>query len=386
MSSPRIAYLPDSFHEVNGVGHTSRNFAAYAQRQGIPFLCIRAGHRAQAFEQQAEFRSLELKRSALAVPLEQDLHFDPLFFRHAALISHHLRAFRPDVIHITGPSELGIFGAYFAHKLEVPLAASWHTNVHEYAARRSKWLTKLLGSLGPKTEHAIEAGVLDATTRFYHLAKVLYAPNPELCALLERKTQRPCHLMQRGVETELFTPAKRTRPNSDVDNEVVLGYVGRLSIEKNVALLPRIDAQLRARGLHARWVIIGHGAEQEPLRAAMPTAQFPGVLRGDALATAYANMDAFVFPSHTDTFGNVILEALASGVPAIVTPDGGPAHIVRDGITGRIARDEDFAEAITNVLSANLQTAAREYALGCSWDAVFDRVLAAYPLKPKPEA
>jgi glycosyltransferase involved in cell wall biosynthesis len=121
----------------------------------------------------------------------------------------------------------------------------------------------------------------------------------------------------------------------------------------------------------------------------MPTASFPGVLRGDALATAYANMDAFVFPSHTDTFGNVILEALASGVPAIVTPDGGPAHIVRDGITGRIARvvrdeAEEFAEAIQQVLAANLQSAARAYALGCSWDAVFDRVLAAYPLTPSP--
>ena len=388
MSSPRIAYFPDSFHEVNGVGHTSRNFAAFAERRGLPFLCIRAARkeiaRAQPFEQHGEFRSLELRRSALAVPLEADLHFDPLFFRYSDLISETVRAFQPDVIHITGPSELGIFGAYFAHVLKIPLAASWHTNVHEYAARRSKWFSKLFGTYGGKIEDGVEAGVLDATTRFYRLAKVLYAPNPELCTLLERKTDRPCHLMQRGVETEMFTPARRTRSASgeaQQDKEVLLGYVGRLSVEKNVALLPVVDAELRARGIMAKWMIVGHGSEEAALRAAMPSAHFAGVLRGEDLAHAYANMDAFVFPSHTDTFGNVILEALASGVPAVVTPDGGPAHIIRDGITGRIATDANFADAIASVLHSNMQAAARsEYALGCSWDAVFERVIAAYPL------
>jgi glycosyltransferase involved in cell wall biosynthesis len=109
-----------------------------------------------------------------------------------------------------------------------------------------------------------------------------------------------------------------------------------------------------------------------------------GVLRGEELAQAYASMDLLVFPSHTDTFGNVVLEALASGVPAIVTPDGGPAHIVQDGVTGRVARDEDFAPAIADLLGATeqmqaMRCAARRYALGCSWDAVFESVLAAYP-------
>ncbi len=109
------------------------------------------------------------------------------------------------------------------------------------------------------------------------------------------------------------------------------------------------------------------------------------MLRGEPLATAYANMDLLVFPSHTDTFGNVVLEALASGVPAIVTPDGGPAHIVQDGETGRIARDGEFAAVIAETLRdadqlAAMRIAAREYALRCSWDAVFDRVVAAYPV------
>jgi glycosyltransferase involved in cell wall biosynthesis len=393
---PRIAYFPDSFHEVNGVAHTSRNFAAYAKRQGIPMLCVRAGapprpgkrSKTRRCPPDGTVQALELGRSPLAVSLERDLYFDPLFFRYSNLISDTVRAFKPDVIHITGPSELGIFGAYFAWKLQVPLVASWHTNVHEYAGRRLHWLTRHLGPLGRTVEHGAEAGALTAAARFYRLAKVLYAPNPGLCDLLQSKTGRPCLLMERGVETEVFTPAKRRREADD--GELVLGFVGRLSVEKNVALLPKVHAQLRGRGVRARWLIVGHGSEEAELRRALGAdalygGELAGVLRGEALSEAYANMDLFVFPSHTDTFGNVVLEALASGVPAIVTPDGGPAHIVREGVTGRVASDEGFAAAIAETLADEagfraMRTAAREYALGCSWDAVFDRVVGAYPV------
>jgi phosphatidylinositol alpha 1,6-mannosyltransferase len=391
---PRIAYFPDSYHEVNGVAHTSRNFTAYAHRHNLPMLCIRAGRTTHLLAPEGSVEALELGRSPLAVHLEKDLSFDPLFFRYTNRISAAVRAFRPDIIHITGPSELGLFGAYFAHQLNVPLVASWHTNLHEYAARRMRWLSRHLGSFGGKLEHSVEAAALSIAAQLYRRAEATYAPNPTLCSLLERTTHRPCHLMQRGVDTTLFTPTRRTR--SLTDREVVLGYVGRLSVEKNVALLPKVDAQLRTLGLTPRWLIIGHGAEEQHLRAALPTANLPGVLRDEALATAYANMDLLIFPSHTDTFGNVVLEALASGVPAIVTPDGGPAHILhsatptccdpcaRTATPGRMARDEDFATTIAAVLAnptlhATMRQTARTYAQRCSWDAVFDKVLAAYP-------
>ena len=394
---PRIAYFPDSFHEVNGVAHTSRNFTAYARRHEIPMLCVRAGQATRRLPREGSLRALELGRSPLAVQVEKDLSFDPLFFRYTNRISATVRSFRPDVIHITGPSELGLFGAYFAHTLRIPLVASWHTNLHEYAARRMRWLSRHLGFAGGKLEQTVEAVTLRITASLYRRAAAVYAPNPTLCALLESATQRPCHLMQRGVDTDLFTPAKRTRCQDE--REIVLGYVGRLSVEKNVTLLPKVDAQLRTLGLIPRWLIIGHGAEDDHLRRALPNAELPGVLRDQALATAYANMDLLVFPSHTDTFGNVVLEALASGVPAIVTPHGGPAHILRSAtqsaapcctkcaasITpGRIANDEDFAAAIAGLLNdpathAAMRLSARTYAQHCSWDAVFDRVLAAYP-------
>jgi phosphatidylinositol alpha 1,6-mannosyltransferase len=394
-SRPRVAYMPDSFHEVNGVAHTSRNFQAYAERHNLPFLCIRAGSRTLAWQQTEDLRILECRRSALSLPLEKDLYFDSLFLRYAPEISRELRAFRPDVLHITGPSELGMIGAWFAWKLKIPLAASWHTNLHEYAARRSsRLLSALPKEWGTASEKWIEDSTLRATARFYQFARVLFAPNTELCELLSNATSKQCRLMPRGVDTTQFTPAHRTRPEltePDHDGKIVLGYAGRLSIEKNVALLARVQQTLQQRGFNqVRFVIVGHGDEETYLRQHLSNAEFTGVLRGEALVRAYANMDIFLFPSHTDTFGNVVLEALASGVPAIVTADGGPKYIVRDGETGFVTGDEGFADAVEKLLRNpaqlhSMRAAARAHALTTSWDAVFDRVYDAYEdiLTPK---
>ncbi len=322
MRPPRIAFFPDSFHEVNGVAHTSRNFVAYAERKSLPFLCVRAGTRELAFQQCGQLSTLELRRSAASVGMEKDLAFDPLFWRHANAIEDALHRFQPEVIHLTGPSELGIFAAYFSWKLKIPLAASWHTNVHEYAAKRLTWLTRILpATMGAAVAHGVEAGSMAIMRRFYSFADVLFAPNPDLCAMLEKATGKTCRHMQRGVDTTLFSPERRTR----CEGSFTLGYVGRLSIEKNVALLPRIQRELDRMGLRTRFLIVGHGAEESALREALPAAEFTGILRGEELARAFANMDLLVFPSHTDTFGNVVLEALASGVPAVVTPAWRPA-------------------------------------------------------------
>ena len=379
---PRVAYFPDSVHEVNGVAHTSRHFEAFARRRNLPFLCVRAGDRATAFQEDGNVWTLELPRGFLSFALEKDLRFDPAFLRHIPLIGEVLDRFKPDLIHITGPSEVGMLGARLAYEMELPLAASWHTNVHEYLARRSDWLLKLLPRQSVVTEQAIEDLTLATAAKFYSMAHVLFAPNAELCALLKRVTSRPCHLMPRGVDADLFHPARRSRANDDRDH--VLGFVGRLSVEKNVALLAQVQEELEAMGHKSfRFLIVGHGGEESWLRERLPRAEFAGVLRGEALSTAYANMDLLVFPSHTDTFGNVVLESMASGVPAIVTPDGGPKTIVRDSVTGRIAEDADFAAAVASVLGnpqqqAEMRLAARAHALTMSWDSVFEGIYAGY--------
>jgi glycosyltransferase involved in cell wall biosynthesis len=379
----RVVYFPDSYHEVNGVAHTSRQFEAFARRRDLPFLMVRAGERPERYVSESRGASLELKRGFLSFALEKDLRIDLGFLRHLPYIASTVKAFKPDIIHITGPSELGFIGAFLSLWLRVPLVASWHTNVHEYAAKRSSWFLRFL-PVGQSTTAAmhIKQVTLAATARFYKQARILFAPNVELCRLLERRTGRRCFLMPRGVDAELFSPLRRDRDAAD--DQFVLGFVGRLSIEKNVTLLKHVGEELLAAGVtNFRFLIIGHGAEEAWLRENLPNAELAGVLRGEELSRAYANMDLFVFPSHTDTFGNVVLEALASGVPAIVTPDGGPRHIVRDGETGLIAQDGDFAAAVASILRdperhARMRQAARHYALSASWDAVFEGVYSAY--------
>ena len=379
----RVAYFPDSFHEINGVAHTSRQFEGFARRRNLPFLCIRAGNRVPRLLTEGNLTSLELRRGFLSFWLDNDLSFDPGFLRHLPAITRALHEFKPDIIHITGPSENGILGAALANHLHVPLAASWHTNVHEYAGRRSRKLIRVLPEARrPAAADMIEHLALFASARFYSLARILFAPNPGLCNLLETHTGRPCHLMQRGVDTHLFSPKHRDRQPGD--DARVLGFVGRLSVEKNVALLVKVQRELTARGVrNFRFCVIGQGVEENWLREHLPGAEFPGVLRGQALARAYANMDLFVFPSHTDTFGNVVLEALASGVPAIVTPDGGPPTIVREGETGIVASDGDFSRAVAMILNDStlhqkMRQQARDHALSASWDSVFEKVYAAY--------
>lgn len=380
---PRVAFFPDSFHEVNGVAHTSRHFESFARKHDLPFLCVRAGTRGRAIEKSGNLWTLELPRCAFSIPLERDLSFDPAWLRHLPIVEETLEGFAPDLIHITGPSDVGLLGAALASRYGLPLAASWHTNLHEYAARRFRHLLRgfpQMRSLG--AAHTIERCAIAIASALYSAARVLFAPNRELCRELADATGRPCYLMPRGVDSQLFHPEKRTRTRDD--GERVLGYVGRLSVEKNVRLLAQIQHELERQNFgRYRFVIVGHGDEDVWLRRNMPGAEFAGILKGEALAGAYANMDLFVFPSHTDTFGNVVLEALASGVPAVVTPEGGPCSIVREGITGRVVLDKEFANAIAGlmndgVLHCAMREAARAQALTASWESVFEGVYSGY--------
>lgn len=382
MHQPRVAFFTDSFHEVNGVAQTSRQFDAYHRRQQIPFLRVNATLHGASSPSGGPVQAIELDRGRASFPVEKDMAFDPLFLRHRAQVRQALIEFKPDVIHITGPSDVGILGATLAHRLKIPVVASWHTNLHEFGARR---LEKSLDFLPQKPIASIgatvEAAMLTICAWYYRMGRVLLAPNQELIEMLQQRTGKPVFLMRRGIDTKIFDPLKRTR----TDSKLVYGYVGRITAEKGVRVLADVERALRAAGIdNYEFHIIGHGGETEWLRQNLRNAVFPGVLKGEALAQAYANMDTFLFPSRTDTFGNVILESLASGVPAIVTDGGGPKYLVEEGHTGFVAAsDHAFAEAALRValapeLLSKMRTQAREYAMRQSWDAVFQDVYRAY--------
>jgi glycosyltransferase involved in cell wall biosynthesis len=383
---PRVAFFTDSFYEVNGVAHTSRQFDAFARRRELPFLNVHAPAAAipePSLNDSGPVWQLDLPRGHASFALENDLAFDLLLWRHRHLVTSVLRRFQPDLVHVTGPGDFGMLAAYVAHRLKIPLVASWHTNVHEYAGRR---LERLLASFFPERPlhrlgAAAEKRALWGTALFYKIARLLFAPNDELVAMLRRETGKPCFLMQRGVDADLFNPARR----DPGERPLTLGYVGRLSTEKNVRFLVDVESALRAKGISDyRFLIAGAGADREWLEQHLDRAEFAGVVKGEELARTYANMDVFLFPSQTDTFGNVILESLASGVPVVVTTGGGPKYLVRHGVTGLIAGDDQSFLAGTLQLATDhelrrrMSTAARAHACSISWDRVFEKVYEAY--------
>jgi glycosyltransferase involved in cell wall biosynthesis len=378
--TPRVALFADCFHEVNGVALTCRQLTAFAQRLELPFLSVRSGP-ATGHRQTGSVSALELARSAASIAVDADLSFDALFLCHRQRVLDTLEAFRPDVIHITGPGDIGILGTMMAHKLRVPLVASWHTNIHQFAARR---LERTFALLPEAWRHSIaisaERNIFSAAMRYYSMARIILAPNPELASLIAARTRRPVALMRRGVDTELFSPRKRRNNGC-----FTLGFVGRLTPEKSVRLLADLEQALLREGAPPfRFLIAGDGSERAWLAAHLKNAEFTGVLKGEPLAQAYASMDAFVFPSRTDTYGNVVQEAMASGVPCLVTDSGGPSFLVEPGASGFICSNlRQFTDsALALIADAGLLQRMRERArlAACraSWHRVFSKVYEAY--------
>ncbi len=378
---PRVAFFPDSFLEVNGVAMTSKRLIGYAKRHGYPYLCIHAGKKTETATDES-VKYLSLKRSVVSVPMDEDLKYDPLFQRHTNRVLRELMEFKPDVIHITGLNDVSIVGAYLSWKLQIPMVGSWHTNLHEFAARR---LTRMFRFLPQKTLDSMtgfaERKIMDGAVLYYKMPKVILSPNQELVDLLGKGTKRVSRIMTRGVDTDKFSPEKRT-----VHDDIFrFGFVGRLRAEKNVRLLADLEKKLLEAGkTNFKFVIVGEGNEREWLEKNMKNAEITGFLDGEKLSEAYANMDVFVFPSETDAFGNVAQEANASGVPAIVTNQGGPKFIIKHNESGFVAENfDDFVKYSLALMDnpeklAVMKKQSRTNAMSSSWDAVFEAVYDAY--------
>jgi len=375
----RVALFTDCFHETNGVGTLCREFAAYARERDLPFFCAYGGRETRLLRS-GSVEELELRRGPLAFGLDAQTLCDPFLSRFRNLAVSHLCRFQPDLVHITGPGDVGTLGFWAKHLIGVPMIASWHTNLHQYADLRMQssfsFLPRRLQCwIGAKAGNA----ALSATTRFYRLAHFVTAPNRDTTQLLTDHVGRPAFCMGHGVNTDLFAPGRRDRR----DNRFTIGYVGRMTPEKNVRALVQMEQDLLACGdRDIRVVLVGEGGEEAWLRKHLETAEFTGVLRGMPLANAFANMDVLVFPSHTDTLGLVMLEALSSGVPVVAPPEAGARAGIVDGIHGMLT--DDFAAGVRVLRQSSsearhqMKKACRELALSMSWSYVFDDLYRIY--------
>lgn len=379
---PRVAFFTDSYFEANGVARTAQALEAYAQHHGHPMLVVHGGRTTQVIDAGSVTR-LELGRAAMSsFHLEHDLRYDLALWRHLRRVSAVLRRFQPDVVHITGPSDIGQIGALLARRGGLPVVGSWHTNVHEYAARRLMPYLQSLHVPGRARVGAwVERSTLRAVLPFYRAADAILAPNEEWMQVAQEQLGKPAFLMARGVDTALFTPLRRTR----TDDLLRIGYVGRLSTEKSVRELARLERALVAAGApRFEIAIVGDGAERDWLRAHLSHGRLLGTLRGADLADAYAGFDVFAFPSVTETFGQVLQEALASGVPVVAMAAGGPRYMLANAAGALLAATHDawiqetVALALDRPRQRTLGAAARQTALTRSWSAVCDVVYQAY--------
>jgi phosphatidylinositol alpha 1,6-mannosyltransferase len=372
----RVALFTDSFYELNGVGTLCREFASFAQRRELPFCCVHSGPVTRAGSLDS-VTTIELKRG-FSFALDRGLYCDPFLSRYRNYVMKQLQIYSPDLIHITGPGDLGILGFWISNLLGVPMVASWHTNLHEYAARR------VHNRLGPVpcrmrdwTAAKVEHYSFRALTAFYRLAHFVLAPNQTMVNLLRDHTGRPAYRMKHGVDTTRFF--RRPRP---ADRPFCIGWVGRLTAEKNVRAFVQLERELLAAGERDfRMLLVGDGSEREWLRVRLETATLPGFLQGEDLAAAFAGMDVFVFPSRTDTFGLVILEAMASGVPVVLSSDAGTRIGMRHGVEGFLS--DNLVEGVLGLmrcksLRQSMSTAAEAFARAQTWNGVYDDLYETY--------
>jgi glycosyltransferase involved in cell wall biosynthesis len=289
------------------------------------------------------------------------------------------RADRIDVIHLTTPGPIGLAALFVAWRLRLPIVGSFHTDLAAYTA-------ELSGS--PRL-----AALMRQYMRWPYgkCARILVPSGHTRQLLIEAKAD-PCKIdvWPRGVDTALFNPSKRSntlRESWHVSNRrPALLYVGRVSKEKRLLLLPAVRDRLHAMGFEHRVVIAGHGPLLPELRERMPDAMFTGPLSREAVADAFASADLFVFPSRTDTAGNVVLEAQASGLPVVISGAGGPRENMIAGCTGTVCHNDDpddWARAIAATLRdeaqrAAMAAAARDYAVSRTWETALRPLYRAY--------
>jgi glycosyltransferase involved in cell wall biosynthesis len=370
----RIAYITETYPpEINGVALTVQRTVQHLRRRGHVVELVRPHQPHDAADDGGPQAASQWLTAGLPIPMYPDLRFG--LARAATLRRrwHAQGAAGPQLVHVATPGPLGRAAVLAARTARLPVTTDFRTRFHQYSRHYG------LGWL---------AGSIQAYLRNLHnRSQATFVPTRALRDELAAQGFQRVEVVARGVDTALFTPARRRAALraawGAADSAPVLLYVGRLAAEKNVRLALRAFTAVCQAQPQARMVVVGDGPQRRRLQAEFAQVHFAGAQRGEALAEHYASADVFLFPSESETFGNVTLEALASGLAVVAFDCAAAAECIRHGHSGWLVPPGDpgsfIAQAWRTAGGAGLapgtplREQARAVALAAGWDAVLQR-------------
>jgi glycosyltransferase involved in cell wall biosynthesis len=366
----KVVYFTESLlPHVDGVSRTLAQLFGFLERSGVDFRVYSPFVPGPEISWSGRVREVPFVR----FPLYPDYRVSSPF---GGKVLREVEAWGPDLVHLVSPTPMATKAAKWARRNGIPAVSSFHTHFVSYFRYYGAPWAEGFGWRMLK--------------RFYDRCERVYVPTDAIIRELAEHGITNTEPWSRGIDLARFSPAHRSaelRAQAGADDDTpILLMVSRLVKEKDMADLVQMDRILRQRGNTHRLVLVGDGPMRGELQAALPDAHFAGHQGGDGLARWYASGDVFVFPSTTETFGNVVLEAQASGLPAVVVDKGGPPDLVEPGRTGFIARANDPADLAAQCETllrdperrARMGSQAREAARARDWAAINGRLIESY--------
>ena len=366
MQPLRIALFTGNYNHIeDGVSRTLGRLVGYLGEQGHEVLVL-----GPTIDDPLDQPGAFLAVPSVAAPGRPEYRVSTRF---PAETRRTVERFAPHVVHIATPDVLGHRALSWARGLGIPVVSTYHTHFASYLDYYRLGLA----------ENALWA----ALRRFYNRCDEVYAPTPTMRdALVAQGIKSTIRVWPRGIELDRFRPQARSEAwrvsHGLLPDDVVVSFVSRLVKEKGLDVFVDVVHRLQTEGLSVRALVVGEGPEREALEDRLPNGVFTGHLGGAEIATAYASSDVFLFPSETETFGNVTLEAMASGLAVVVADAAGSASLVSHGKTGLLCSPRDpgaFTAAVRRFatdsdLRAMLGAAAREDALTYDWSEVLGQI------------
>lgn len=365
----KIAIFTDTYHpEINGVTKTLDKMKESMDKKGIEYIFFAPGE--APFEGEVanvsfftSFRFFAYPQCRIALP-------------DYGAVKKRLDDFKPDIIHLTTPFIIGLSGLRYAKENGIPHTATFHTDFPEYLDHYGFGVLK--------------SGAWQFLRWFHDSTDINFAPSSQTMEKMRSKGIERLGLWKRGIEKHRFNPGFRDeslRESWVEEGAVCLLHVGRLAKEKELDVLMGAVGILNEKGVRFKLVIVGDG----PMRSQMEdlghkNVVFCGYMTGDSLSRCYASSDVFCFTSGTETYGNVLIEAMASGLPAVSVTDGGAGENVIDGINSLAferGSSRDMAEKLEKIimdetLRKRLSNGAINHVSGKDWGKVFDGLFSKY--------